>query len=368
MSEVLSARALNRALLARQGLLERTDRAPVEVVEHLVGLQAQDVKAPYYGLWTRIADFDAEALSALLAERRAVRVALMRGTIHLVSARDALALRPVVQEMITRATHASWGPGLRGADLQEIEAAGRALVEARPRTFAQLAELLGPRWPEADPRSLAQFVRALVALVQVPPRGLWGRSGQAAHTSAEHWLDGLAVPEPSVAQTVLRYLGAFGPASALDVQKWSGLTKLGPVLERLRPQLVSFSDESGRELFDLPGAPRPDPDTPVAVRLVAPFDNVLLSHVDTTRILPAEHRGRVMTQNGLVSGTYLVDGFVQGGWKVTAARRSATLTITPFGRKATKKVAAALEREGARLLAFAAPGATERTVELSAGG
>jgi hypothetical protein len=354
--------------LARQGLLERSDRSSLEVVEHLVGLQAQDVKAPYYGLWTRIARFDPEGLSALLAERQVVRVALMRGTIHLVSARDALALRPVVQDVIVRGTHTAWGRGLHGADLDAVAAAGRALVEEEPRTFAQLGGLLGPLWPDADPKALAQFVRALVSLVQVPPRGLWGRSGPAAHTSAEHWLDGVAVPESSLEQMVLRYLGAFGPASVADVQKWSGLTKLAPVLERLRPQLVSFSDEAGRELFDLPDAPRPDPETPVAVRFVAPFDNVLLSHADTTRILPAEHRGRVMTQNGLVSGTFLVDGFVQGAWKVVAARGSATLAVTPFGGEVANDVAVALEREGGRLLAFAAPGATEGRVSLSGGG
>jgi hypothetical protein len=365
---VLSTRALNRALLARQGLLERTAWDPLEAIEQLVGLQAQDVKAPYWGLWTRIADFDPAALSALLAERRAVRIALMRGTIHLVSARDALALRPVVQEVLARATHASWGKGLLGADPGAVAEAGRALVEETPRTLAELGALLAPRWPDADPASLAQFVRALVPLVQVPPRGLWGRSGQAAHTSAEHWLDGPAASEPSVDRTVLRYLAAFGPASVADVQKWSGLTRLAPVVDRLRPQLVSFSDEAGRELFDRPDAPRPDPGTPVPVRLVAPFDNVLLSHVDTARILPAEHRGRVMTQNGLVPGTFLVDGFVQGTWKLTLARRTASLAITPFGAKVTKKVAAALQREGARLLALAAPDADERTVALSAGG
>jgi hypothetical protein len=367
---VLTPRALNRALLARQQLLERTARTPLEVVEHLVGLQAQDPKAPYYGLWTRIADFDPEALSDLLIERAVVRVALMRSTIHLVSGRDALALRPLLQPLIERATESNWGAGVHSVDRAALAAAGRALVDAEPRTFAQLGEALSPRWPDADPKGLAQMVRALVSLVQVPPRGLWGRGGAAAHTSAEAWLDGVAAeaPAPSAADVVRRYLAAFGPASVADVQKWSGLTRLAPVLAMLRPELVSFSDEAGRELFDLPDAPRPAPETPVALRLVAPFDNVLLSHVDTTRILPAEHRGRVMTQNGLVSGTYLVDGFVQGTWKVqTAGKRAATLAVTPFG-KTTKKTRTALTREGERLLAFAAPAATRRTVELSAGG
>jgi hypothetical protein len=365
---VLGPRALNRALLARQGLLERTDGTPLATIEQLVGLQAQDVKAPYYGLWSRIAGFDTEALSALLADRQVVRVVLMRGTIHLVSARDALALRPVVQEVITRATQSSWGRGLNGADAVAVAAAGRALVEEEPRTFAQLGALLGARWPDADPAALAQHVRALVCLVQVPPRGLWGRSGPAAHTSVQHWLAGVPVPASSVEDTVLRYLAAFGPASARDVQKWSGLTRLGAVLERLRPQLATFSDEQGRELFDHPDAPRPDPGTPVAPRLVAPFDNVLLSHADTARIVPVEHRGRVMTQNGLIAGTFLIDGFVQGAWKVQSAPRAATLAITPFADRVTQRDRAALTREGERLLAFAAPAAAERAVVFSAGG
>jgi hypothetical protein len=365
---LLTSRALNRALLARQGLLERTSRTPLEVVEQLVGLQAQDPKAPYYGLWTRIADFDPEALSQLVVERAVVRVALMRSTIHLVSGRDALALRPLLQPLIERATQTNWGAGVAGVDRAALAAAGRALVDHEPRTFAQLGEELGARWPDADPQALAQTFRALVCLVQVPPRGLWGRGGAAAHTSAEAWLRDVAAPEPSTREVVRRYLAAFGPASVADVQKWSGLTRLAPVVEALRPELASFSDEAGRELFDLPDAPRPDPGTPVALRLVGPFDNVLLSHVDTTRILPAEHRGKVITQNGLVSGTYLVDGFVHGAWKVQAAgRRAATLAVTPFG-KTTKKTRTALTAEGERLLAFAAPGATERTVQISAGG
>jgi len=365
---VLTVRALNRALLARQGLIEPTAWTPLETIERLVGLQSQDPKAAYYGLWSRIADFDPEALTRLMVDRAAVRVALMRATIHLVSARDALALRPLVQPVIERSTATNWS--VPGVDPAELAAAGRALVDEQPRTFAQLGALLADRWPDADPKALAQNVRALVALVQVPPRGLWGRGGAAAHTSAEAWLAGVAAapaPAPPVADAVRRYLGAFGPASAQDMQKWSGLTKLAPVLETLRSELVSFSDEAGHELFDLPGAPRPDADTPIALRLVAPFDNVLLSHVDTARILPPEHRGKVMTQNGLVSGTVLVDGFVQAGWKVQTAGRTAALAVTPYGTL-DRAARAALRREGERLLAFAAPQATERSVALSAGG
>jgi hypothetical protein len=362
---VLTARALNRALLARQWLLERQDHSALEAVEHLVGLQAQDVKAPYYQLWARLNDFDPHELSGLLESRAAVRIVLMRGTIHLVSARDALLLRPVVQELIARATDANWGRGVEGVDRAALASAGRALVEDQPRTFAQLGALLAERWPDADPASLAQQIRALVPLVQVPPRALWGRGGAAAHTSAEHWLPGVDVPEPSREDVVRRYLRAFGPASVADAQKWSGLTRLAETVERLRGELVSFSDERGRELLDVVDAPRPDPETEVPPRLAGPFDNLILSHADA-RVLPVELRRLVMTQNGLIAGMVLIDGFVAGSWRVKATKKLATLTFSSFSGKAyRRKDAAVLREEGDRLLRFAAPEAPARDVVFS---
>jgi hypothetical protein len=268
-----------------------------------------------------------------------------------------------VQELIARATDGNWG--IDGVDRDALAAAGRALVDAEPRTFAQLAVLLSERWPAAEPAALAQQVRALVSLVQVPPRGLWGRSGPAAHTSAEAWLAEVVAPAPSLEDLVRRYLAAFGPAGVMDIQKWSGLTRLGEVVERLRGELVTFADAGGRELLDLPQAPRPDPATPVPPRLVGPFDNLILSHVDTTRVLPAGHRARVITQNGLVAGMVLIDGFVAGAWRIKAARKRATLTIETFGKAYKKTDAALLRREGERLLAFAAPTAAERAVVFS---
>jgi hypothetical protein len=368
----LDRRALNRALLARQWLLDPPRAATaLEAVEHLVGLQAQDVKAPYFQLWARLADFDPAELSALLEARDAVRIVLMRGTIHLTSAHDARLLRPLVQEVITRATDGNWSAGVDGVDRAALAAAGRALVEQEPRTFAQLGALLAQRWGDADPPSLAQQVRALVPLVQVPPRGLWGRSGAPAHTSLEHWLgDGPAPATGPAARDALvrRYLGAFGPATVADFQKWSGLTKQAGAFERLRAELVTFTDaETGRrELFDLPAAPRPPAATPVAPRLVGPFDNLVLSHADATRVLPAEHRPKVMTQNGLIAGMVLVDGFVAGNWRITTARKIATLTVATFGPKAyRKKDQAVIARDGDRLLRFAAPQAAAREVVIT---
>ncbi|GAA2148765.1 winged helix DNA-binding domain-containing protein [Kitasatospora kazusensis] len=318
------------------------------MVGHLVGLQAQAVpEPPYFGLWSRLDGFRPEALTELIERRRVVRVALQRGTIHLVTAADCRTLRPLVQPVLDRALRGAYGKRLAGLDPAEVAARGRGLVEAEPRTFQQLGQLLGPAYPDRDPAALAQAVRAGLALVQVPPRGLWGRSGPAAHTTAEHWLGQPLDPAPSLAAMVRRYLTAFGPATAADVQKWCGLTGLGPVLAGLAPELVLLRDEQGRTLYDLTDAPRPGEDVPAPVRLLAPFDNLLLSHADRSRVLPEEYRTRVMTQNGIVLGTLLVDGLVAGVWRIEAG----TLRVRPFAPLRSSELAAT-EEEGALLLDF----------------
>lgn len=358
---VLDLRALNRALLARQWLLGAPrETTALEAIEHLAGLQAQDVKAPYLQLAARLARFDPAEVSSLLERREAVRIAVMRGTIHLVSARDAPGLRALAQPAIGGQTDSNHKLP-QDVDRDALAAAGRALVDAEPRTFAQLAAELGPRWPDADAKALAQQVRARVPLVQVPPRGLWGRSGAPAHTSLEAWT-GATPPEPGaldLAPHVRRYLAAFGPARPADFQKWSGRTGAAPAFERLHAagDLVAFRQpDDDRPLYDLPGAPRPPGDTPAPPRLAGPFDNLILSHADVSRVLPPEHRGRVMTQNGLIAGLVLLDGFVAGNWRLEIAKRRAGVTLAPFGTKAYDKVdAAALEREAHRLLEALAP-------------
>jgi hypothetical protein len=362
--EVLDRRALNRALLARQWLLDGPPPGATarNAIEHLAGLQAQDVKAPYYQLWARLPGFAPEQLSTLLTDRGAVRLAVMRSTIHLVSARDAAALRGLIQPVIERLTDNNWALPAH-VDRAALAAAGRALVEEEPRTLAQLGALLAQRWPDADPKALASQIRALVPLVQVPPRGLWGRSGPPAHTSLEHWLGDDRADATPLDVLVRRYLAAFGPARPQDFQKWSGRSGAAGAFARLRPDLVAFADEDGRELLDLPDAPRPPADTPVAPRLVGPFDNLVLSHADTARIVPPEHRPRVMTVNGLIPGLVLVDGFVAGSWRIKATKKVATLTIARFTTKPYKKAdAAVIAREGDRLLRFAAPDAARRDV------
>jgi hypothetical protein len=351
----LGLRALNRATLERQMLLRRQTLPALEAIEHLVGMQAQAPNPPYVGLWTRLENFHPDELARLILERRAVRVALMRNTVHLVSARDCLALRPLVQPVIDRGLYANRAhrEGLEGVDIEALAAAGRALIEERPRTAKELGVLLRERWPGRDPASLARAVRHLVPLVQVPPRGVWGKSGPAAHTTAEAWLGRSLDSDPSLEEMVVRYLGAFGPAGVKDVQAWSGLTRLGGMVDRLRSRLLSFRDEHGGEMFDLPDAPRPDPDVPAPPRFLPEFDNLILSHADRARVIADEHRKALASRNGMVPATFLVDGFVGGTWKTERIRGKITLAIEPFEPLA-KNDRGALAEEGERLLQFMA--------------
>ncbi|MFC7262131.1 winged helix DNA-binding domain-containing protein [Streptomyces lutosisoli] len=342
-ASVLGTRALNRATLDRQLLLRRSPLSAKAAVEHLLGLQAQNVKPPYYALAARLDGFTPEALSQLMAGREAVRIVTMRSTIHTHTADDALVLRPLVQAARDREL-GTFRKGLTGVDLDRLAAISRELVEAEPRTMKQLREALLAEWPDADPFALSVAARCRLPLVQVTPRGLWGRSGQVALTTAEHWLGRPAEPAPTPDATVLRYLAAFGPASVQDMQTWAGLTRLREAFERLRPQLVTFRDENGVELFDLPDAPRPDADTPAPPRFLPEFDNVLLSHADRSRVIPAGLKGRTWQGNQAYC-TLLVDGFLAGVWKLDEG----ALVIEPFGTL-TKAQRHEVTEEGERML------------------
>jgi hypothetical protein len=366
----VSQRALNRAFLERQLLLRREPAPLLPAIEHLVGLQAQAPNPPYTALWTRLAGFDPHALGALLVERQVVRVALMRSTIHLVSAADCRMLRPLVQPVLDRVLQDPVRKvALAGLDLDALVATGRELLADAPLTSGELAALLAGRWPDRDPAALAYVIRCLVPLVQVPPRGVWGRSGASRHTTVDAWLGPPPTPPGPASSTtatgleelVLRYLAAFGPATVRDVQAWSGLTRLGEIVDRLRPRLMALRGETGAELFDLPDAPRPDPDLPAPVRLLAEFDNVLLGHADRTRVISDADRRRVFTINGQVLGTVLVDGYVHGTWKLVRQRGAATVVVQPF-RPLSEADRAAVETEAHGLLDVAA-GGDERTIK-----
>jgi winged helix DNA-binding protein len=362
--DTLSLRAVNRALLARQLLLERARRPAAAAIEHLVGLQAQVPVDPYVGLWSRLEGFDPAELSDLLTARDAVRATLMRATIHLVSARDCLFLRPLMQPVPERTFKGQFGRKVDGVDRGALLAAGRALVEERPRTRAELRNELSARWPDHDAEALALAVTFMVPLVQVTPRGLWRRSGQATWTTIEAWLGRPLEKQPSLDELVLRYLAAFGPATAMDVQAWCGLTRLREVTERLRPRLRAFRSEDGRELLDLPDAPRPDPDTPAPVRFLPEFDNLALGHADRSHVVPGGPDYVPAAGRGGWRGSLLVDGMVAALWRLTLDGGAAKLRIETYARVAKSDEGGAIEAEGDRLIDFLAPEAAAREIEL----
>ncbi len=403
MSGVVGRRALGRATLARQLLLERAEMGAEVAVAHLLGLQAQNVKPPYFQLWSRLAGFRPEELSELMESRRVVRMVTMRSTIHTHTAADALRLGPLVQPARDREIQ-HFGKGLVGVDLARLKRISRELVEAEPRTMAQLRAELAKLWPAADPQALAVAARCSLLLVQVTPRGLWERSGQVRLTTLENWTGlgeraghargikrgagaGAGVPagrgaaagpgplpgaEPPAGpgtppgtppgtestpatpleDTVLRYLRAFGPASVKDMQTWAGLTRLREVFEGLRERLVVLRGEDGAELFDLPEAPRPDEDVPAPVRFLPEFDNLLLSHADRTRIIPPEVKGRTWSGNQ-AHCTFLVDGQLAGIWRLGRDKdgggERAELVVEAFGAL-TRAHRTELAEEGERML------------------
>jgi hypothetical protein len=375
-AQVLGQRALNRALLERQLLLKRASMDPLQAIAHLAGMQAQAPNAPYVGLWSRLAGFRPAQLAELMTERAAVRTHLMRNTVHLVTAADCLAAKGLFRAGSARSFGSSpFARNVADVDLDALVDAGRALLAEGPRTRGELGRLLAARWPGRDPASLAYAVTYHVPTVQVPPRGIWGSAGPAAFTTTDAWLGG--GPPPSCDGPdglVLRYLAAFGPATVQDAATWSGLTGLREVAERLRPRLRAFRDADGRELLDLPDAPRPDPDTPAPPRFLPEYDNLLLSHADRARVIPGRRSVPLPPGAGGTCGTVLVDGFWRATWRITRGREggrgnggrengAAVLWVEPFMPLAPGQTAAMAE-EGARLLAFAAADAGAQDVRV----
>jgi hypothetical protein len=343
--EPLSPRALNRALLARQLLLERARMTAAEAIEHLVAIQAQEAHAGYYGLWSRVEGFQPGELTRMMEAREAVRMSLMRATIHLVTARDALALRPVVQSVLERTWSGSgFAKQLDGVDVGEVIAAGRAALADQPLTRAELKRLLAERWPDHDATALSYAVHFNVPLVHLPPRGVWGHNPRIRQLTLDAWLGEPVATHAPPDEAILRYLAAFGPATTADISTWSGLTGVREAVERLRPRLRSFRDERGRELLDVPDGPLPDPDTPAPVRFLPWFDNAFLSHKDRSRIIPPEH---AQLNIGVIGRpVVLVDGFVRAFWSL----EDGTLQLEPIEPLPDID---AVREEGERLVAFA---------------
>jgi hypothetical protein len=370
VTDRITRRELNRATLARQLLLERSTTAPLEAVRHLVGLQAQAPWAPYHQLLCRLDDVVPDDIGQLLMRRELVRISAMRGTIHLMTAADAVAIRPLVQVVLDRmlGSNKDRREALEGVDLDAVAAAGEEMVATEVLTPAELGERLVASFPGVAPEALATVVRAKVAVVQATPRAVWGRQGAPRLTALASWVTEAGVDASAASmpldELVRRYLTAFGPASVRDVQTWSGLTRLDRVVAGMAADLVTFTGEDGIELHDLPDAPRPGGDVDAPPRLIGEFDDLILSHADRRRVVPEDHRRRLATRNGMQPATVLVDGEVSGVWRITREGPAAVVAVEAWG-PVPRRARAGLEAEGERLLALVAPEVDDRDVRIT---
>lgn len=337
-------------------LLERSPRNAAETMTHLVGMQAQNPHDPYYALWARIEGFDPSELSGMIERREAVRGALMRATLHLATTDDYLFLRSLLQPTLAAVLGSTpFAKDTADVDRDALLSLGRSLLDERAMTRAQLGPLLGASWPGVPPASLAQVVTYLVPVVQVPPRGLWGRSGPSAWTTLESWT-GAGVPvDADPRQLVRRYLAAFGPASVSDIRVWSRLNGLREVVDRMRSELEVRSGEDGGELLDIPDGLIVDEDVPAPPRFLPEYDNVLLGHSDRSRFFADE-----ILPVGW-AGNLLVDGLFSGWWKIGRNRNEANLEVHLL-RKTPRAALKAVENEAVRLLELAHPDAGTRSI------
>lgn len=358
----LTLRQLNRATLARQMLLKRETISVMEAVERLIGLQAQIPNPPYIGLWTRLVDFQRDDLTRLMEERRIVRAAMMRSTLHLMTAADHQRFRPVIEPALVKALGAFFGKSAKGLNAEKLIRAARPFLEAAPRSTGDLKTFLLSVEPDQDADAMAYLIRTYLPLVQIPPGGTWGSGSMATYSTADQWLGENNTPS-DLMTLFCRYLATFGPASIMDFQTWTGMTNLKNQITT--SGLVSYRDEQGRELFDLPDMPLPAPDTPAPVRFIPEYDNLLIAHADRTRVISDQDRPKVFLSAARVLSTVLVDGFVRGTWKISKSSKQAQLTITPFIEfdEATRMEMIA---EGERLLRFVEESAKDFAVAIDA--
>ena len=350
----MTKRALNRALLARQMLLCREAVSPLAAVERLIGLQAQQPRPPFIGLWTRVSDFDSKTFLQLIRNGKLVRATMMRATLHLLTAKDYLQFRSSIQPALNAAMKSILQRRTEAADIDAIAAAAKACFERNPQTFSELRASLAQRFPDVDERAMGYLARTRLPLVVVPDAAEYGFGTDAKFAAASSFLKKRVSDKDNVSELVLRYLAAFGPATVTDTQTWSGLPKLKPVFESLRPKLRTFRDENKRELFDIPDGLLAVEDAPAPVRFLPGFDNAILGHADRSRIIADEHRPRVATKNLQILPTFLVDGFVAGTWEVVFAKKTATLTVSPF-KSLARAAQRDLSEEAEQLIRLLAP-------------
>ncbi|NOK19667.1 winged helix DNA-binding domain-containing protein [Corallococcus carmarthensis] len=361
-SDVLSTQALNRATLARQLLLTREKMTVPRAIEHLVGLQAQLARPPYLALWSRLQGFQRDQLTKLALKRQLARGTMMRGTLHLMTAKDYLRYRGLFQPLLAAALRSVLKERATALDLPALLATAKPFLDEQPRTFEEVRAHLLKHHVGGDERAMGFATRMMLPLIQVPEEGLeWGWPGNSGFTLAESWLGEKLSTDDDASPLVLRYLAAFGPATVADMQAWSGIKPLKDAFETVRGKLVEFRDEKKRALFDLPKAPRPPEDTPAPVRFLPDFDNLILSHADRTRFVPPEHRPLLSTKNLRVLNVFLVDGRTAGTWTTERKKGAATLVCNAF-EPLKKPVRDALVQEGEALLRFSDPEAAKVAV------
>jgi hypothetical protein len=368
----LSLRQLNRTLLARQLLLERSPLPVPSAVSQLAGLQAQVQNPPYIGLWTRLQNFRRTELTRAMEAKQVVRATLMRSTIHLFTAEDYAHLRPALQPALSRALNGFFGARARALTPEPLIEAAWEFFRVQPHTFVELRAMLGEIAPDQDRDAMAYLIRTELPLVQVPPGGTWGYGGDVYYALSEQHSGHPLSTEETLPELIRRYLTAFGPASVADIQAWAGLTKLKETVQALRGELRVFKDEKGVDLFDLPDVPFPPEKTPAPVRFIPEYDNLVISHADRRRILPEPYRTRVLLSAGRVRATFLLDGMVAGTWKLERETQktgrgaqkttTATLVIEPF-EPLRPQDEAELAEEGESLVRFVEDSAGQYEVE-----
>ena len=315
---ILGRQSLNRTLLNRQHLLTRSGLDPIAMVEHLVGLQAQENLPPYLSLAARIDGFSPTDVSRAVADKDLVRLLVMRGTIHLLTPDDALSLRQFTQACQDRERKASQNtkPALH-LDTESFNAEVRAVLADGPLPMKDLGLVLSARFPKVPPNALAHLARVNQPLVQLPPRGQWKASGGVVHQYVDRWLERKLI-EPDVPTIVSRYFAALGPGTAADVTAWSGVTGLAGTVKAMVADgtLVEHHDEQGKVLYDVPDAALLTGGEPAPVRLLGTYDNVWLSHAGRDRVTDLDKRKRWMGTNGGVGNTIFVDGWLEGLWRL----------------------------------------------------
>jgi hypothetical protein len=361
--ERLSNRQLNRATLARQMLLERSDMGIADATAFLLGLQGQVSEGPYQGLWSRLKDFRHEDVTALIVDRTLLRGSTMRSTLHLHTADDMIGIREFVQPVLERTWHGAFGKKRFGNnDKEKVRKAAVKLLDKSPMTSGELGKALQEKFPEGEALAKAVLVQVMEVLIQIPPTRIWGSGHAPISTRVQNWVPGpykRTIPRETL---VRRYLAAYGPASVNDMQAWCGMTKLGETFEALRPELVTFEGEDGRELFDLPDAPRPEAETHAPVRYLPLYDNVYLGFDNRRRMLEENDMKRVNMLREFKPAV-LIDGIVSAGWTIEEKKGDAVLTVEPY-HKVSKAEVREAETEGLAFLKFMRPEANSWDVRV----